>query len=146
MIKVFLMNPAAKVPTKQTPGSAGFDIYTLETTMIIKEKINRIGTGLGFVIPTGYYGQIYIRSSLAIQGIELIGGVIDSDYRGEIQLIMKYSGHNKNGYIFNKHERIAQIVFHKISDQPQFQILDSNQWKEETTARGTGGFGSTGTT
>ncbi|MFX0087546.1 MAG: dUTP diphosphatase, partial [Candidatus Hodarchaeota archaeon] len=96
-----------------------------------------IHTGISMEIPKGYYGQIQSRSSIASKGIFVTGGVIDSGYRGEIMIIS--NNFSSRDYRIKKGERVAQIVFHKVThfDIVEVKILD------EENDRG-GGFGSSG--
>lgn len=107
-------------------------------------------TGIAMAIPEGYYGRVAPRSGLAVkQGIMVLAGVIDSDYRGEIGVILFNSGfiHNKpsgtivpaDDVIIKHGDRIAQIIFER-ADVAHLKVVD----ELEDTARDAGGFGSTG--
>ncbi|MEG0371008.1 MAG: dUTP diphosphatase [Clostridium sp.] len=130
------------LPEYMTGGSAGLDLYSaVEKEVIIKKgEIKLIPTGIAISIEVGYEAQIRPRSGLAIKhGISLVNtpGTIDSDYRGEINLIMINFG--ENDFIIRRGDRIAQMVINKI-ETPfiiECETLDD-------TSRGTGGFGSTG--
>jgi len=132
-------------PAFQTPGSAGMDICAnLDFATVIKpgERL-LVPTGIYMAIPEGYECQVRSRSGLAAKfGIMVLNspGTIDSDYRGEIKVIL-YNTSNVE-YVLGCGDRIAQLVFSKV-EQPEienFITLDSL----EVTERGTGGFGSTG--
>ena len=88
-------------------------------------------------IPQGYYGQIESRSSMAVKGIFVTGGVIDSGYRGEIMIIT--NNFSPSDYNINEGDRVAQIVFHKVE---HFDLLEVKALDEEND-RG-GGLGSSG--
>ena len=98
-----------------------------------------IGTGLAFSIPKGYYGQIYIRSSLGAAGLLALGGVIDSGYKGEIKMIITNLDKLIPKKIF-KGDRIAQIIFLPI----WMGKLEEGLVEDINSTRGTKGFGSTG--
>ena len=132
----------AVIPQYKTEGAAGADICALleESVIIKKGSFAMIPTGLFFEIPQGYEIQVRPRSGLAAKnGVTVLNtpGTIDSDYRGEVKVILINLGSEdfevKNG------DRIAQIVIAPVTRAffEQVQVLGE-------TARGSGGFGSTG--
>lgn len=130
------------LPRFMTMGAAGIDLYAnvTENTTINPGEIKLVPTGISIAVPKGYEAQIRPRSGLASKyGISLVNtpGTIDSDYRGEICVIMINFG--KELFIIKRGERIAQMVINKIEipDIIEVEELDS-------TDRGSGGFGSTG--
>lgn len=136
------LNGNARIPTYGSDFSAGADLYAcLETDITIAPgETKLIHTGLAMEIPTGLVGLIYARSGLASKkGLAPANkvGVIDSDYRGEIMVALH--NHGTVSQAVTDGERIAQIVF------TPFYAADFNVVDElADTARGTGGFGSTG--
>lgn len=78
----------ATLPTKVTQDAAGFDLFASETVRINPRETRTIDTGLGIAIPEGYYGKIESKSSFALRGLAVLGGIIDSDYRGPMMIIM----------------------------------------------------------
>ena len=94
-------------------------------------------TNIALAIPPGFYGQIAPRSSLALRGIDTKAGVIDSDYRGELKVLL----HNASSepFVAEPGDRIAQLILHRIGQPIMLQVEEL-----PTTARGGGGFGSTG--
>jgi dUTP pyrophosphatase len=130
------------LPRFMTHGAAGMDLYAnvTEETVINPKEIKLIPTGISIALPVGYEAQIRPRSGLAIRyGISLVNtpGTIDSDYRGEINLIMINFG--ENSFIIKRGDRIAQMIINKI------EIPNIIEVKElDDTNRGAGGFGSTG--
>lgn len=98
-----------------------------------------VKTGISIEIPTGkYYARIAPRSGLSINnGIDILGGVIDADFRGEIKIIL--INHGTKSFTINHQDRVAQLIFEKIA---QIQIVQVDDLSE--TNRGNGGFGSTG--
>ena len=125
----------------QTSGSSGLDLYSANVSDILLEPLERISipTGICMSIPIGYEGQIRPRSGLFIKnGINANFGTIDSDYRGEIcVLIINLS---KVSFNLQRGMRIAQIVFNKI----ELVKLEASIELDDTQ-RGKKGFGSTGT-
>lgn len=130
------------LPAYETIGSAGMDLRAnLETPLIIKsmERI-LVPTGLFLEIPLGFEGQVRPRSGLAIKyGLSLINcvGTIDSDYRGEVKIPMINLG--SEPFTIEHGERIAQLVLAKHGIV-EWEVQDTLN----DTARGVGGFGSTG--
>ena len=141
-VNIKKLNENAIIPTYQTEGSAGADLYAcIDKPITIKAGGNEmITTGLAMEIPTGIVGLIYARSGLACKkGIAPRNkvGVIDSDYRGEIKVAL--SNQSNEDFTVNNGERIAHIVFTPYYTA-QFEEVDSLL----DTKRGTDGFGSTG--
>ena len=131
------------LPAYTTTGSAGMDISAaLAESMILEPgAILMIPTGIAIALPQGFECQVRSRSGLAAKhGIFALNapGTIDSDYRGEIKVILANSG--KTSYAIQPGERIAQLVIARY-ETVQWELVKSL----DETERGTGGFGSTGT-
>ena len=140
-IKFKKFSQRGRTPTKETAGSAGFDLYFAETCCIPPCSSAPMQTDVGFKIPRGYFGKIHPPSSLANQFISVGGGVIDSDYRGNVIVI--FFNFSSNYYHIHKGDKIAQIVFQKIANHVKFQEVGNFG---NNTSRGTKGFGSTNLT
>ena len=130
------------LPKYETSGSAGMDVRANIEEPIVMGSLERVlvPTGLKIAIPEGYEVQVRPRSGLAIKhGITLLNtpGAIDSDYRGELKVIMVNL--SKDEYVINPQERIGQLVLNKVT-QMEFVEVDSL----DETERGAGGFGHTG--
>lgn len=142
-MKVRVINKSQQpLPEYKTSGSSGMDLKASLTAPVVIKPFERalIPTGLYISIPEGYEGQIRGRSGLALNnGITLANGIgtIDSDYRGEIKVILINLG--KEEFIVNNGDRIAQFVLIKY-DRIEFEEVDSL----DDTNRGAGGFGHTG--
>ena len=144
MVKVLIkkLDPSVVLPEYKTNGASGMDLIAF-----IKNPINLrpktsflVPTGLAVAFPENYEIQIRPRSGLAARNnISVLNtpGTIDSDYRGEIKVIM--FNHGKNDFIINNGDRIAQIVLSPII---KIELEETNILPE--TIRGVGGFGSTG--
>jgi len=128
----------AHIPTKGTTSSAGLDLYTINDFTVKSKDFVVVPTGVYMCIPDGHFGKIECRSSLAIKGFSILGGVIDRDYTGEINVILL--NNSEYDYNFYKEDRIAQIVIHKILNYPVLKIVNNL----EITERNQNGFGSTG--
>lgn len=128
----------AKLPERQHPNDAGYDLYSSENLVLKVGEIKTVGTGLRAKLPENIEGQIRPRSGLSLSGITVMNspGTIDPGYRGEIKVIMgNLLGEDKK---IKKGDRIAQIVFAPIR-HPEIT------WgRLDETDRGDGGFGSTG--
>lgn len=133
----------AKIPTRGTSGAAGFDLYACinEPLTLKKGDTALIPTGIAIAVPEGYAAFIHSRSGLSIKrGICLLNsvGVIDSDYRGEICVgVIKATD---EPYTIEPNERIAQMVIKPVEIP---ELIETDEL--DSTDRGEGGFGSTGT-
>ena len=128
-----------ELPKKSTEGSAGFDIAAYEDTYIVSNRDVKVRTGVFLEIPVGYVGLLVERSSLHTKGLTLANnvGVIDSDYRGE--LLMALDNLTDNTVLVEKGQRLAQLLIMPVPDV-EFTIVRD----VDGTARGCGGFGSSG--
>ncbi|KAI5167905.1 dUTP pyrophosphatase [Nematocida sp. ERTm5] len=136
--KVKLLNDNATCPRIATSASAGYDLYAMKDGVIEPGTRQKIDLGCSIEIPEGYYGQICSRSSLSFKyGIMSMAGVIDSDYRGELAVLLYNSGNEPFKYL--KGDRIAQMVIIKIFTEQPILVTEVS-----TTDRSSGGFGSTG--
>lgn len=132
----------AKIPTRGSENAAGWDLYALEESSVDFRKSVKVRTGLHVAIPEGFEGQVRARSSLGAKGLILPHsiGTIDSDYRGELFVLMTWIG-DSDSYTIKSGERIAQLL---ISPVPEVSFKEVGLEELSETARGSGGFGSTG--
>jgi len=133
------------MPTRANPNDAGLDLRAAESKLIRSATPTLIDTGVSVQIPKNHVGLVFSRSGLAKHGITLTNsvGVIDSDYRGNIKVSLICNVDNDRDIFINRGERIAQLVILPIV-LPEVQIVDEDDEEWLNTARGTGGFGSTG--
>ena len=141
-LPVMRLKPTAILPERKTEGSVGYDIAACldKEITITPGETQKVGSGLAIALEPGYAAFIYARSGLGINhGITPANcvGVIDSDYRGEIIVGLKNSSNIP--FTVNDGDRIAQMVIAKC-ELPVIVLSDNL----EETARGDGGFGSTG--
>lgn len=135
-------NPDLPLPARATDGAAGYDVRSADPDLVLAPGERRlIGTGLVFAVPPGYEIQVRPRSGLALRyGLTIPNspGTIDSDYRGELRVIVQNGG--AVPIPIARGERIAQLVFarYEVAALEEVAAIDE-------TARGAGGFGSTGT-
>lgn len=135
-------NHYLNTPKQESAFSAGYDLSAVDSTLIESGGIQLIKTGFAWAIPEGYVGIIKPRSGLASKhGIDVMAGVIDSDYRGEIMVLLV----NRTPIFMDKPpvtlilgERIAQMIIIPVLH------LDVVENTIDETERGDGGFGSTG--
>lgn len=128
----------ATLPTRGSPFSAGLDLHCIDNITIGPKERYLAKTGLAVAIPHGYYGRVAPRSGLAVkQGLDVLAGVIDSDYRGEIGCLV-YNTSNETIHL-PAQSKICQLIIEKIE-------MPTAVWADELTdtTRGSGGFGSTG--
>lgn len=130
------------LPTRLTPGSAGFDLHAAVagTTTLKPGDIQLIPCGFALAIPDGYEAQVRPRSGTASKfGITLVNspGTIDSDYRGEVHVPLINLG--RAPFVVERGMRIAQML---VLPVPQVELIEVGEL--EATARGAGGFGHTG--
>jgi dUTP pyrophosphatase len=132
------LDTAAKLPTRGSAHAAGLDLYAIERVTIEAGARAAVRTGLAVEIPSGFYGRVAPRSGLAVRhGLDVLAGVIDSDYRGEI--LCALVNHGEEPFEVEPGARIAQLIVVAIA-------TPEPAWTEdlEETERGAGGFGSTG--
>jgi dUTP pyrophosphatase len=146
-IKVKRTHPDARMPFYATEGAACFDLYAATVSDEMRGDYLYPGgrivvsTGLSFEIPPGYMMRIAPRSGLAFNyGVEAFPGVIDSDYRGEVRVILRgLLGCYSEALFVEPGDRIAQAF---ICEVPRLEFEEADELAK--TARGAGGFGSTG--
>ena len=141
-VKFAKLDENARLPTQGSAQAAGWDLYALKETTVMKGASVMIPTGLACAIPEGWEGQIRCRSSLGKKGMILPNGVgtIDSDYRGELKVLATWIGEG-DSFVVGKGERVAQMLFAPV---PLVQIQEVALSDLDSTERGQGGFGSSG--
>lgn len=138
-VEVKYFDESAIMPKKSTELSAGIDLFVIDEVILIPNIPTRIRTGIGLSIPEGYYGKIFERSSSALLGLCVLGGVIDADYRGEIIIIC--CNISSDAITISKYTRIAQIIIMPI---PNITLTKVDEFTKKINYIHTG-FGSTGT-
>lgn len=137
-MKVKLLTETAKAPSRGSEKAAGYDLYADEGGVIDILARKLISTGISIAVPEGHYGRVAPRSGLAVKdGIDILAGVIDEDYRGEVKVILYNT--STIPYNYHKGDRIAQLILEKVST-PDIEVVEDL----DSTARGAGGYGSTG--
>jgi dUTP pyrophosphatase len=132
------LDPQAILPTRGSPAAAGLDLYSIEPLSLEPGQRVIARTGLAVAVPEGYYGRVAPRSGLATkQGLNVLAGVIDADYRGEIGCLLHNTG--AETIELPEQSKICQLIIEKI-------VTPEAVWADDlsNTKRGSGGFGSTG--
>lgn len=136
-VKVKVIHDDAILPQKGSTGAAGWDLSTVMDVHLNPGERKLVSTGICLEIPKKHYGRVASRSSLASQGVDVAGGVIGADFRGEVKVIL--ANHSDQSKSFQTGDRIAQLVVEKISDLPLVEVTELSN-----TSRGGRGFGSSG--
>lgn len=136
------VSDAAQAPTKGTEGAAAFDLKANHDTVLAAGQTTLIKTGINAAIPKGMVGLVCSRSGLALKESVFVlnaPGLVDSDYRGEVGVILHKAAGSGGAFTIKKGDRIAQLMIVRHEDV-EFEVVDSL----DQTERGNNGFGSTG--
>lgn len=138
-IKLIKIHPDAQTPYRQHSTDAGADLHSVENTEIPPLGRRLIKTGLVLEIPVGFYGRIAPRSGLAVKkGVDVLAGVVDSSYRGEICVVL-YNTDPYESLVINKGDRVAQLIIER-----HYNFLFEETDNISDTNRSINGFGSSG--
>ncbi len=133
------LTPHALLPRKAHASDAGFDLALPSDCMLPPHAHQQIDLSIALQIPSGWYGQIFGRSSVFRRGISVHPGVIDADYRGAVQLLVY--NHFAVEQQLHRGDRLAQLLFLPV---PVVRLLKVSPDQLGCTPRGAGGVGSTG--
>lgn len=136
-VRVKKLNPDAKIPTHGSFHAAGFDIYSCEDYELQPGEVHMFSTGLAYEIPEGKVFFLWDRSGMGAKGIHRFSGVIDSDYRGEVKVVLFNA--RKDAFKISKGDRLCQGL---IQDYYKPEFIEADELSD--SSRGAGGFGSTG--
>lgn len=137
-MKVKKLHPQAKLPVRAHATDSGADLFALERTVLPPHAISHVHTGIAVELPENTSGIIWGKSSVESKGIKAMAGLIDAPYRGE--LIVCMYNLNSTEFVFEAGQKIAQLVV-----LPTLYPSFEEAAELTDTARGSGGFGSTGT-
>ena len=138
VLKIELMQNGY-MPIKSSEKAAGFDLFSIENTIIEPYERAVIKTGIKISLPKNTYGRIAPRSGIALKnGIDVLAGVIDQDYSGEIKVILQNL--DSKSFQVSQGDRICQLIVERYEENVKIVEVD----ELEITNRGNGGFGSTG--
>jgi dUTP pyrophosphatase len=137
-LRVTLLSDRATIPTRGSAGAAGFDLGATEGCLVPARGKALIKTDVAIAIPEGFYGRIAPRSSLAWKShLDTGAGVIDSDYRGNVGVVL--FNHSEEDFQVEVGMHVAQLIITKI-ETPEIEVVTDL----DDTSRGAGGYGSTG--
>lgn len=137
-LQVQKLHPKAQTPIRSSVEAAGHDLASIEQILVPKRGQALVSTGLAIQVPPGTYGRIAPRSGLAIRhAIDVGGGVIDADYRGEVKVVL--FNHSDEPFSIQQGDRVAQLILEQIVT-PEVKEVPSLS----STERGASSFGSTG--
>ena len=140
MISVYIkkLEESAKIPTRATDSDAGYALYSTNDGIVPAGGRKVVGTGIAIAIPPPYYGRVAPRSGLAVKrGIDILAGVIDAGYRGEVGVVLQNL--SNEDYPFKKGDRIAQLILEQCNTIGWVELEELKD-----SVRSDGGFGSTG--
>ena len=137
-LKVVKLHPHAKVPMYAHAGDAGFDLFAASDVVVEPGTRVLVGVGIAMEIPDGHVGLVWDKSGLSNNhGLKTLGGVIDAGYRGEVKIGLINLG--AESYKIGAGYKIAQMLIQKVERVEIREVAELSD-----TARGDGGFGSTG--
>ncbi|AXQ69787.1 deoxyuridine 5'-triphosphate nucleotidohydrolase [Caulobacter phage CcrSC] len=137
------LTETATLPTRGSPQAAGLDLYYdgAKTVQLWAGQMVMLGTGIAIeAMPEGCYGRVAPRSGMSIKGSDVLAGVIDADYRGELKVVLLGVNFERGAITIEPGDRIAQLIFERYTHAEVLEVFDTND-----TQRGADGFGSTGT-
>jgi len=141
VIKVKLLRPGAKLPVRATLDASGYDLYACiqgKGHIDLGPDVTLVPTGVAIEAPVGYDVQVRPRSGLGRQGVNIVFGTIDADYRGEL-LVSMYTFGSRQSYRVSHGDRIAQLVISRLADVELVEVAELTASERED-----GGHGSTG--
>jgi len=136
----FKLNDLAKVPRKAHPADAGYDLCAIGDYVVDRGQVVVVCTGVGVALPFGHYGRVAGRSGLGAKGLDVLAGVVDQGYRGEIRIVVV--NHGPYPIELTEGSRVAQLIVEKVYDG---ELGEIDEFPTAETDRGARGFGSTGT-
>ena len=145
-LNVIKISPFATLPTRGTPGAAGYDLFSTDSYVVLPGRRVVVATGITVQLPPGTYGRIAPRSGLAVKhGLDVLAGVVDPDYTGEIKVVLQNLDPNQP-FVIRPGYRIAQLILEQCITPEVVEIpSECTQLVDApSTSRGAGGFGSTG--
>ena len=138
ILKVKKLDPRAKLPCRAHATDSGADLFALERTVLAPRAVAKVRTGIAVELPKNTSGIIWGKSSVESKGIKAMAGLVDAPYRGE--LIVCMYNLNDTEFVFEAGQKVAQLVVMPTL-YPAFEEAE----ELSDSARGAGGFGSTGT-
>jgi dUTP pyrophosphatase len=137
VLRVKRIHPEAKLPVYGHPGDAGVDLFSVVDRELAPGEVFAVPTGIQVAVPAGYVGLVWDKSGISLKGMHRLAGVVDSGYRGEVQVVMINLA--AAPFSVRKGMKIAQMLVQPVA---AVEVVESDSLDD--TARGQGGFGSTG--
>jgi dUTP pyrophosphatase len=136
-LRVKRIHPEAKLPVYGHPGDAGLDLFSVVDRELAPGEVFAVPTGIQVAVPAGHVGLVWDKSGISLKSVHRLAGVVDSGYRGEVQVVMINLG--AATFAVRKGMKIAQMLVQPVAAVSviECEALDG-------TSRGQGGFGSTG--
>ena len=136
-LRVKRIHPEAKLPVYSHPSDAGLDLFSVVDRELRPGEVFAVPTGIRVGIPAGHVGLVWDKSGMSLQGVHRLAGVVDSGYRGEVQVVMINLG--AAPFAIRKGMKIAQMLVQPVA---AVEVVEADSLDD--TPRGQGGFGSTG--
>jgi dUTP pyrophosphatase len=136
-LRVKRIHPEAKLPVYSHPGDAGLDLFSVVDRELAPGEVFAVPTGIQVAVPAGHVGLVWDKSGISLKSVHRLAGVVDSGYRGEVQVVMINLG--VAPFPVRKGMKIAQMLVQPVA---AVEVVESDSLDD--TARGHGGFGSTG--
>jgi dUTP pyrophosphatase len=141
-LHVTKLDPDAILPARGSPEAAGFDLFSIDSYVVMPGCRVVVSTGISVQLPPGTYGRIAPRSGLAVKhGLDTLAGVVDPDYQGEVKVVLQNLDASRP-FVIRPGYRIAQLILENFTTAEVFEV--ASEATRLVTERGTGGFGSTG--
>lgn len=139
MLRIKKVHDNAVLPKRANTSDAGYDLSSVDSLVIPPQSTALVSTGIAMAVPPGTYGRVAPRSGLAAKhSIGVGAGVVDSGFRGEVKVVL-FNHDKERSFAVHAGDRIAQLILECIQT-PEVEVCDDL----DETARGSGGFGSTG--
>ena len=143
-LNVIKITPSAILPVRATSGAAGYDLFSTDSYVVLPGRRVVVSTGISIQLPPGTYGRIAPRSGLAVKhGLDVLAGVVDPDYTGEIKVVLQNMDANQP-FVIRPGYRIAQLILEKYDVVDVVEVPGECTGLVDQGARGSNGFGSTG--
>jgi len=136
-LRVKRIHPEAKLPVYGHPGDAGVDLFSVVDRELAPGEVFAVPTGIQVAVPAGYVGLVWDKSGISLKSVHRLAGVVDSGYRGEVQVVMINLA--AAPFSVRKGMKIAQMLVQPVA---AVEVVESDSLDD--TSRGQGGFGSTG--
>jgi len=136
-LRVKRIHPEAKLPVYSHPSDAGLDLFSVVDRELAPGEVFAMPTGIQVAVPAGHVGLVWDKSGISLQKVHRLAGVVDSGYRGEVQVVMINLG--AAPFAIRKGMKIAQMLVQPVA---AVEVVEADSLDD--TPRGQGGFGSTG--